>query len=84
MKLKLEDAENKRREKGGNERFLKGKSESQGAGKSRKHNCTSKQLKNDTCPRSNGLSHVKLNVLGTESQKAQMSRKWNLPYSFIH
>ena len=63
--------------------FLKGKSKIQGVGKSRRHNCTSEQLRNDTCPRSNELSHVELNVVGTKSQKAQMSRKWDLPYSFI-
>ena len=69
--------------KGETKDILKGKSEIQGVGKLRKHNCTSKQLRNDTCPRSNELSHVELNVVSTKSQKAQMSRKWDLPYSFI-
>ena len=63
--------------------FLKEKSNIQGVGKSRKHNCTFEQRRNDTCPRSTELSYVELNVVGTKSQKAQMSRKWDLPYSFI-
>lgn len=40
--------------------------------------------KNDTCPRSNKPSHHELNAVGNESQKAQVTQKWDLAYSFIH
>ena len=44
----------------------------------------SEQPKNDTCPRSNKPSHLELNAVGNESQKAQVTQKWDLAYSFIH